>query len=221
MLACVSEIRKDAGEKMQAQVSEIKEKREGMKKGSECKYSGNVKNTKEYEGRTKYTQENFKGVCFRCGLQGHMANSRSCPALKSVCNKCGKVGHYMKCCRSTRPGKKINEICECCGEIVLQLEGTKRSNEVCVNPSDLVKINGKEVKMYFDSCSRITIIPKKTFEKLKGIIYQDLMKMDVKPGGYGGTEIPMCGYFKGIIEYKGKVLKEKIYVSEKGDEILG
>lgn len=39
-------------------------------------------------------------MCFRCGLPGHTARDRNCPAINRKCDRCGKLGHYRKCCKT-------------------------------------------------------------------------------------------------------------------------
>lgn len=40
------------------------------------------------------------------------------------------------------------------------------------------------------------------------------------PLAYGGETIKLHGYFMGLLEYKGRLISGKIYVSKKGDSII-
>ncbi|KAJ8353489.1 hypothetical protein SKAU_G00210560 [Synaphobranchus kaupii] len=41
-------------------------------------------------------------TCYRCGLEGHLANAPNCPAASVTCRQCKKVGHFAKVCRATQ-----------------------------------------------------------------------------------------------------------------------
>ncbi|XP_053391748.1 uncharacterized protein LOC128554499 [Mercenaria mercenaria] len=47
-------------------------------------------------------------MCFRCGLSGHKARDRNCPARNKKCDRCGLIGHYKKCCK-TQMGKNAGK----------------------------------------------------------------------------------------------------------------
>ena len=52
-----------------------------------------------------------KRTCYRCGSDGHLANSTTCPATSVTCNKCRKVGHFAKVCRAAQTrNREVREV---------------------------------------------------------------------------------------------------------------
>ena len=52
-----------------------------------------------------------KKTCYRCGSDGHLANSTTCPATSFICNKCKKVGHFAKACHATQTrNREVREV---------------------------------------------------------------------------------------------------------------
>ncbi|XP_078503492.1 fibrocystin [Lissotriton helveticus] len=233
MLQCVSEIKQHTGEKRSEEKPSVSEV------ATECEAVSVVKGQKIVGREQKESKlgGQFKGTCYRCGKQGHLANDKVCPALRFTWNKCGKKGHFRQYCKSgqgfsRQSGDRTNLVCD---EIVVQVNGSLihglndttceelvvqvDEGQVC-SPKDTIRVGGTELEALFDSCSRITIISAKEFSRVsKGKII--LRKMDVRPGGYAGRPISMKGYFWNRIEYRDRTTVSKVYVSTVGDNILG
>lgn len=45
-----------------------------------------------------------KYSCFACGQQGHLANSRDCPARGRMCRRCRELGHFETVCKKQKQG---------------------------------------------------------------------------------------------------------------------
>ena len=100
------------------------------------------------------------------------------------------------------------------------LEQSVRVNSVgdYEHPSHEVKINEVDIEMKFDSCSQLTILSAEEYSR--SFRYVPLHPLDINPGGYGGQPIKMLGYFEAILAVGGKSTTGKVYVSEKGDNLI-
>lgn len=57
----------------------------------------------------KTMNDNFDGLCGRCGFKGHKAMDAKCPAKGKNCNLCGRKDHFArKCFMKNKPMNKAN-----------------------------------------------------------------------------------------------------------------
>ncbi|KAJ1203585.1 hypothetical protein NDU88_007370 [Pleurodeles waltl] len=157
------------------------------------------------------TTVDFKGTCFRCGRMRHKAYANVYPAINVTCNRCGKISHYARCCKRKNNKEQKQEI----KEIVFQVNEVKENE----HPSELVNVENCRSKMKFDSCSQLALISKIEFDNN----FADKVRLpepDVKPTRVGGSPVKMFRYFFELLEYNGRFTDTKIYVADKGDNLL-
>ncbi|KAJ1193336.1 hypothetical protein NDU88_002634 [Pleurodeles waltl] len=71
----------------------------------------------------------------------------------------------------------------------------------------------------FDSGAWLTLVSNEVFdEQLSHKV--TLKDPDVIPGGYGGQTIDLRGYFEAEITYQSNIIRGKVYVPVKGDNVL-
>ncbi|KAJ1206714.1 hypothetical protein NDU88_002115 [Pleurodeles waltl] len=70
-----------------------------------------------------------------------------------------------------------------------------------------------------DSGSPITILSDVTFDRLWS--GKQLHRSDVNPKAFGEFDIAMKGFFMDILDFKSRCINTKIYVAERGRDILG
>ncbi|KAJ1136883.1 hypothetical protein NDU88_003297 [Pleurodeles waltl] len=159
-------------------------------------------------------------VCFRCGSRDHLADSRTCPALYKSCSKCRKMGHFAAVCKAKKynTGMKVSSVSESDSDADIVLSIDDEDGRV-KGPIGSVMIGTVELPFTADSGSPLTLISDRTFE----LKWQDvrLHETDVNPKAFGEHDIVMRGYFWDSLTFRGRTVKTKIYVAEKGRSLVG
>lgn len=177
--------------------------------------------------------------CFNCGKPGHFARDNECKARDAKCNKCGKVGHFAVVCLGNKrkweersefpptqqsrdgPKKRVRRIVE--------NEAGKKQYFV-FNLENRTKLSFKlgncELQMRVDSGSDITVISGQTWDKLKdeGLYWDQRSLEEQSCFGYekGQAPITILGTFMTRIEFKDRMVEEKVYIAPNGnDDIIG
>ncbi|KAJ1124606.1 hypothetical protein NDU88_003055 [Pleurodeles waltl] len=159
-------------------------------------------------------------ACFRCGSRDHLADSRTCPALYKSCSKCRKMGHFAAVCKAKKynTGMKVSLVSESDmdADIVLSIDDEDGRVK---GPIGSVMIGAVELPFTADSGSPLTLISDRTFE----LKWQDvrLHETDVNPKAFGEHDIVMRGYFWDSLTFRGRTVRTKIYVAEKGRSLVG
>ncbi|KAJ1193962.1 hypothetical protein NDU88_003257 [Pleurodeles waltl] len=161
-------------------------------------------------------------ACFRCGSRDHLADSRTCPALSKSCSKCRKMGHFAAVCKAKKysTGMRVSSVSEsdmdADADIVLSIydeDGRVKG------PIGSVMIGAVELPFTADSGSPLTLISDRTFD----LKWQDvrLHETDANPKAFGEHDIVMRGYFWDSLTFRGRSVRTKIYVAEKGRSLVG
>ncbi|KAJ1190572.1 hypothetical protein NDU88_007310 [Pleurodeles waltl] len=161
-------------------------------------------------------------ACFRCGSRDHLADSRTCPALSKSCSKCRKVGHFAAVCKAKKSsmGMKVSSVSDsdvdADADIVLSINDEDGRMK---GPIGSVLIGAVELPFTADSGSPLTLISDRTFDlKWQGV---RLHETDVNPKAFGEHDIVMMGYFWDSLTFRGRTVRTKIYVAEKGRSLVG
>ncbi|KAJ1141485.1 hypothetical protein NDU88_007815 [Pleurodeles waltl] len=160
-------------------------------------------------------------ACFRCGSRDHLADSRTCPALSKSCSKCRKMGHFAAVCKAKKysTGMRVSSVSEsdmdADADIVLSIydeDGRVKG------PIGSVMIGAVELPFTADSGSPLTLISDRTFD----LKWQDvrLHETDANPKAFGEHDIVMRGYFWDSLTFRGRTVRTKIYVAEKGRSLV-
>ncbi|KAJ1139149.1 hypothetical protein NDU88_005526 [Pleurodeles waltl] len=161
-------------------------------------------------------------ACFRCGSRDHLADSRTCPALSKSCSKCRKMGHFAAVCKAKKysTGMRVSSVSEsdmdADADIVLSIyddDGRVKG------PIGSVMIGAVELPFTADSGSPLSLISDRTFD----LKWQDvrLHETDANPKAFGEHDIVMRGYFWDSLTFRGRTVRTKIYVAEKGRSLVG
>ncbi|KAJ1188097.1 hypothetical protein NDU88_004862 [Pleurodeles waltl] len=161
-------------------------------------------------------------ACFRCGSRDHLADSRTCPALYKSCSKCRKVGHFAAVCKAKKSSTsmKVSSVSDsdmdADANIVLSIDDEDGRVK---GPIGSVMIGAVELPFTADSGSPLTLISDRTFD----LKWQDvrLHETDVNPKAFGEHDIMMRGYFWDSLTFRGRMVRTKIYVAEKGRSLVG
>ncbi|KAJ1106322.1 hypothetical protein NDU88_003723 [Pleurodeles waltl] len=161
-------------------------------------------------------------ACFRCGSRDHLADSRTCPALYKSCSKCRKMGHFAAVCKAKKysTGMKVSSVSEsdmdANADIVLSIDDEDGRVK---GPIGSVMIGAVELPFMADSGSPLTLISDRTFD----LKWQNvrLHETDVNPKAFGEHDIVMRGYFWDSHTFRGRTVRTKIYVAEKGRSLVG
>lgn len=88
-----------------------------------------------------------------------------------------------------------------------------------IGPLGFVQIGAVSLKVMADSGSQITMLSDKTYiESWPNI---KLCPTDVNPKAFGEFNIDMLGCFQDALNFKGRSIITKIYVAERGRNIVG
>ncbi|KAJ1194973.1 hypothetical protein NDU88_004257 [Pleurodeles waltl] len=161
-------------------------------------------------------------ACFRCGSRDHLADSRTCPALYKSCSKCRKMGHFAAVCKAKKSSMsmKVSSVSDsdmdADADIVLSIDDEDGRVK---GPIGSVMIGAVELPFTADSGSPLTLISDRTFD----LKWQDvrLHETDVNPKAFGEHDIMMRGYFWDSLTFRGRTVRTKIYVAEKGRSLVG
>ena len=175
------------------------------------------KKINKYKNNETYNKPSQKFNKKKCGRCDRIHEPRSCKAFNTKCNICNKLGHWAKCCKSRSDNYnqrtyETNEIC-CSkidenfiflGEIKTNIEQNKWIKDLTVNCEQFEKV----IKFKIDTGASVSVMP---YNKLLPI----LKKTNIILRGPNNTEINAKGYLEALITYKGKTIKEDIFILEK------
>ncbi|KAJ1218673.1 hypothetical protein NDU88_006250 [Pleurodeles waltl] len=188
--------------------AEISERCFSELKSVEKNEDGIYKVTNRKIGKGLQSGENERR-CYRCDSKGHLAYSKSCPALKLRCSKCGVVGHFAKVCKNKKKTVKCiyegENVVKCdMEEKTIEPRGTDEDKNLILNITEVntkgklicdLKIGGVPITMYADSGSPFTIVNEDVWNKsFVGKIGKELAPPDIQPESYTGEKIDLLGF---------------------------
>ncbi|KAJ1088882.1 hypothetical protein NDU88_002036 [Pleurodeles waltl] len=133
-----------------------------------------------------------------------------------------KLGHFAAVCKAKKysTGMKVSSVSEsdtdADADIVLSIDGEDGRVK---GPIGSVMIGAIKLPFTADSGSPLTLISDRTFDSK----WQDvrLHETDVSPKAFGEHDIVMKGYFWDSLTFRGRTVRTKIYVAEKGRSLVG
>ncbi|KAJ1196613.1 hypothetical protein NDU88_000479 [Pleurodeles waltl] len=133
-----------------------------------------------------------------------------------------KLDHFAAVCKAKKygTGMKVSSVSEsdtdADADIVLSIDGEDGRVK---GPIGSVMIGAIKLPFTADSGSPLTLISDRTFDSK----WQDvrLHETDVSPKAFGEHDIVMKGYFWDSLTFRGRTVRTKIYVSEKGRSLVG
>ncbi|KAJ1148244.1 hypothetical protein NDU88_001081 [Pleurodeles waltl] len=133
-----------------------------------------------------------------------------------------KLGHFAAVCKAKKysTGMKVSSVSEsdtdADADIVLSIDGEDGRVK---GPIGSVMIGAIKLPFTADSSSPLTLISDRTFDSK----WQDvrLHETDVSPKAFGEHDIVMKGYFWDSLTFRGRTVRTKIYVAEKGRSLVG
>jgi len=130
---------------------------------------------------------NDKPPCVCCGRSGH--SKEKCFYKRQSCHTCGKVGHTKAVCRSkkrevTHKRDSVHNVTE--NDSLLFNIGKGLFEHI-------VSIQGRKVKMIFDTGSEVSIINERVHEALGGDLECPLVQGKNEIKAYGDNKIPVKG----------------------------
>ena len=162
---------------------------------------------KKFENKKKThnieTKNNKK--CGRCNLEHP---PKQCRAYNQKCMKCKKIGHWAICCKNNcrETNEIIKENIKFLGEIK---ESINQKEEDWTRRVGLqIGSYQEQVSLKIDTCASVTVIP---FSKSLPQMRQSTTILK----GPNNTHIKVIGCFDAIVTYKGKSMKEEIFILEK------
>ena len=188
--------------------------------------------------------EDKKIACYRCGNEGHKAES--CRARLQDCRKCGKIGHLARVCRSKKQNpnsmqrseqpkwnlkrnekkKKKFKIQAVSGDWLSEESTSEDDFEPVfrLNRKDgsiRVVINGQNVKMVVDTGSKQNIISSRLYRAL--FQSYELQKTKKMFTAYGQQKLLKClGYFHATLRSGIHCIDSKVYVIDgEAESLLG
>lgn len=164
-----------------------------------------------------------KAVCFRCGLTGHFANDKACPARNKICDRCKIVGHFKKMCKTKSDSSKDKKR----GKVLMVADSGANSVSASDTDSDVCHIyavNGKQayvtcytggVKLdwVIDSGAHVNVISRATWKELKekGCHYTSAKKPQNALRVYGDGELRIYKVIQTDIATQSKKVNHQIY----------
>ena len=148
-------------------------------------------------------------ACWSCG-EWHYA--RFCPFKKHICQKCKKRGHNEECCKTTRSGqnkqeRKLDKRHSESRSVVAAFRSEAPSKRKYVT----VHVNGKPIRLQFDSASDITLISSRIWKQIGS---PQLIKSDKSARNASGGELKLIGELECDITFDGVHKKGTCYVTE-------
>ncbi|KAJ1148243.1 hypothetical protein NDU88_001080 [Pleurodeles waltl] len=133
-----------------------------------------------------------------------------------------KLGHFAAVCKAKKysTGMKVSSVSEsdtdADADIVLSIDGEDGRVK---GPIGSIMIGAIKLPFTADSSSPLTLISDRTFDSK----WQDvrLHETDVSPKAFGEHDIVMKGYFWDSLTFRGRTVRTKIYVAEKGRSLVG
>ncbi|KAJ1173031.1 hypothetical protein NDU88_004873 [Pleurodeles waltl] len=133
-----------------------------------------------------------------------------------------KMGHFAAVCKAKKysTGMKVSSVSEsdtdADADIVLSIDDEDGRVK---GPIGSVMIGAVELPFTADSGSPLTLISDRTLD----LKWQDvrLHETDVNPKAFGEHDIVMRGYFWDSLTFRGRTVRTKIYVAEKGRSLVG
>ena len=161
--------------------------------------------------------ESNKKLCYRCGSNQHLANFKSCPALKIVCNKCSKKGHFAKHCLLGKSKSEVNQVT--LDDSIDKLNVLPVMVNSCSSSHKYININlnDKLVKFVIDSGSQATLVPLNVFKSLN----LKLQPTSVSLIDYNQNSIKCLGECYVKVTKESDSFKSKFYVTNEGLPLLG
>ncbi|KAJ1148227.1 hypothetical protein NDU88_001064 [Pleurodeles waltl] len=103
--------------------------------------------------------------------------------------------------------------------VLLTIDTVGASQNKCKGPICSATICSVNLDVMADSGSPITILSDVTFDRLWS--GKQLQRTDVNPKAFGEFDIAMKGFFTDVLDFKSRCINTKIYVAERGRDILG
>ncbi|XP_062542458.1 uncharacterized protein K02A2.6-like [Armigeres subalbatus] len=183
---------------------------------------------------------NNKSVCFRCGLAGHFANNKACPAKNKSCDRCNIVGHFKKMCKTKNYAATKNKK----HDKILMVADTRREpvrrnssadNSANESDSDVCHIyatneeqgyvtcttGGVKLNWVIDSGAHVNVISRNTWDKLKrkGCQYTAGENPQKSLRVYGGGELKVHKIVNTEIATDFSKVNHKIYVVDQPEGV--
>ncbi|KAJ1131262.1 hypothetical protein NDU88_009601 [Pleurodeles waltl] len=184
--------------------------------------------------KSKRDTSKVEVTCFRCGLLGHYANDKSCPARNQKCSGCGTVGHFIKVCKKKKGTaiKLLEDASESASSsdsedknmwvLNIRNAGTGTPDGLRKRPKCDISIEGVTITITADSGSPYTIVNEQVwFKKLRRTVGGGLDTPDISPKSFTGETIQLLGYKKLSFAFKDHKAECKMYVSKSGPSVLG
>lgn len=168
-----------------------------------------------------------EGSCYRCGIMGHFANDKSCPARSKTCDRCNIIGHFKQMCKTkleSTPNKKHGKVM-----MVGESKNVSRSEDSeNDDDSDVCNIyatsteqgvvtcytGGVKLNWVVDSGAHVNVISRRTWDELKqnGCHYTNEKKPREALRVYGEGKLKVHKVIKADIETRTKKVSHQIYV---------
>ena len=174
----------------------------------------------------KKGSQNFKGSCYRCGGKH---SQETCKFKQADCFNCGKTGHIAKACKKKEAGErnaesiavkpyKVKANVVSTEEIgIFVIEPPKKSNPITAR----VRLGGKALEMEVDTGAAISLVSKRTFQKLWGN-KRLLQPSTVQLKTFTGERIQVLGAMDVVIEQNNQSKKlQLLVVKGHGPSLLG
>ena len=152
------------------------------------------------------TQAQTGPTCGYCGYGKH--NRSECPARKASCSFCHKLGHFQKVCKA-RLGV-VEEVSHTQYSQGMEEVFLGHVYEVGVDDSEWtaqVEVNGEEKCFKLDTGASVSVI------SAQGIDPQQVKPSDKILRGAGGAKLNTLGFLETTISYKGRSVREKLFLN--------
>ena len=173
----------------------------------------------QHQGRnqTHSRSNQRKNSCKYCGYENH--DRKMCPARNSTCNLCHIPGHFARVCRKKRVGAVYDEMNSDTDTFLGMIEvdiGRIKSRDHRYDVD--IRIDGKVVPYRVDTGADVTVLSVQQYNKT--FSHKMLQPTQLQLRGADTKPLNCLGYFSAILAYKGKSVKEKVYVLNHGASLL-